>query len=75
MVPPLGRPAYSSNRGSTEILVLGLLATLIVVLAIPYISDLGGATESNLGELLTAMDDDTISLESAGGPEDGGLHQ
>ena len=65
----LGRHRYSSNRGSTEMLVLGLLAALIVVLAVPYVTDLGDATEANLGDLLTAMDDDSITLNGSGGPQ------
>ena len=67
------RSRYRSDGGSTEILVIGLLATLIVVLALPYISAVGEATEANFGELLTSMDDDSITLDSGGEAEGGGL--
>lgn len=37
-----------NNRGSIELIVLGLLAALIVVLAIPLLSDIGVEVENSL---------------------------
>lgn len=36
------------EKGSIELIVLGLLAALIVVLAVPLLTDIGGSTEKAL---------------------------
>jgi Flp pilus assembly pilin Flp len=43
------------EKGSVELIVIGLLAALIIVLAIPLLTELGTKTQSSLTELNTAM--------------------
>jgi len=38
----------SREKGSVELIVIGLLAALIIVLAVPLLRDIGTATESSL---------------------------
>lgn len=38
----------NNEKGSVELIVIGLLAALIIVLAIPLIRDIGQKTEANL---------------------------
>lgn len=40
-----------SERGSLELIVIGLLAALIIVLAIPILQDIGTKTRDNLKEV------------------------
>lgn len=47
-----------SKKGSIELITLGLLAALLIVLAIPLLVSLGDSTEANLGDLLTEMGGD-----------------
>ena len=44
-----------NEKGSIELIVLGLLAALIVVLAIPLLSQIGSGTKSQLNELKNAV--------------------
>jgi hypothetical protein len=41
----------SRQRGSVELIVMGLLAALIIVLAIPVLQDIGTKTQENLEEV------------------------
>lgn len=41
----------SKEKGSVELIVIGLLAALIIVLAIPILADIGTKTEENLQEV------------------------
>jgi len=45
------------EEGSVELIVLGIIAALIIVLAIPYLRDLGTNTSNNLN---------TVNAEIAG---------
>ena len=45
-----------------ELIVLGLLAALIIVIAIPLLTDIGESTEASLGELLTTMSDGSVGI-------------
>lgn len=38
-------PNFKNERGTVELVVLGLLAALIMVLALPMISDIGSGSE------------------------------
>jgi hypothetical protein len=42
-----------NEKGSIELIVLGLLAALIVVLAVPLLTDIGTGVNSQLNELNT----------------------
>ncbi len=44
-----------NEKGSIELIVLGLLAALIVVLAIPLLSSIGGKVEGALTNLDSSM--------------------
>lgn len=44
-----------TQKGSIELIVLGLLAALIVVLAVPLLSSIGTKTETNLSDLDASM--------------------
>lgn len=44
-----------NEKGSIELIVLGLLAALIVVLAIPLLSSIGENVETSLSEMSSAM--------------------
>ena len=41
----------TSEQGSVELIVIGLLAALIIVLAIPVLQDIGKKTHNNLKEV------------------------
>ncbi len=41
----------SKQRGSVELIVMGLIAALIIVLAIPVLHDIGSKTQENLEEV------------------------
>ena len=41
----------NNQKGSIELIVIGLLAALIIVLAIPVLQDIGGKTQDNLQEV------------------------
>jgi len=43
------------EKGSIELIVLGLLAALIVVLAIPFLRDIGTASETSLSGINAEM--------------------
>lgn len=45
----------SDERGSVELIVIGLLAALIIVLAIPLLRDIGTETKTNLSDINTEM--------------------
>ena len=45
------KPENNSEKGSVELIVIGLLAALIIVLAIPVLSDIGTKTQENLEEV------------------------
>lgn len=45
----------NKEKGSIELIVLGLLAALIVVLAIPLLTSIGTSTEDALTELNGGM--------------------
>lgn len=45
----------SKDKGSIELIVLGLLCALIVVLAIPILTSLGTSTENALTDLNGSM--------------------
>ena len=38
----------NKEKGSVELIVIGIIAALILVLAIPYLRDLGTNTQTNL---------------------------
>ena len=44
-----------NEQGSIELIVIGLLAALIIVLAIPLLKDTGSKTQSALTSLNTQM--------------------
>lgn len=44
-----------NEKGSIELIVLGLLAALIVVLAIPLLTSMGGKSETALSKLDSSM--------------------
>ncbi len=44
-----------NENGSIELIVLGLLAALIVVLAIPALSNMGKTVQSNLDDMAVKM--------------------
>ena len=44
-----------SEKGSVELIVIGLLAALIIVLAIPLLRDIGTNTKTNLEDINTEM--------------------
>ena len=44
-----------NEKGSIELIVIGLIAALIIVLAVPYLSDLGETTESSLSSMNATM--------------------
>ncbi len=44
-----------SEKGSTELIVLGLLAALILVLAIPFIRSIGTKVQTNLSNVNTQL--------------------
>lgn len=44
-----------AERGSVELIVIGLLAALIIVLAIPLLKDIGEETEHNLEQVRDEM--------------------
>jgi len=46
----------NKERGSIELIVLGLLATLIVLLAIPALIRVGGSTEQALDNAADALE-------------------
>ena len=39
------------EKGTVELIVMGLLAALIIVLAIPLLTDIGTKTQANLGSV------------------------
>jgi hypothetical protein len=39
------------EKGSVELIVIGLLAALIIVLAIPLLTDIGTKTQTNLSSI------------------------
>jgi hypothetical protein len=39
------------EKGSVELIVIGLLAALIIVLAIPMLTDIGTKTQTNLSSV------------------------
>ena len=43
--------AKSKQKGSIELIVMGLIAALIIVLAIPVLQDIGTKTTENLEEV------------------------
>lgn len=43
------------EKGSIELIVIGLIAALIIVLAIPLLEDIGSSTESALSNLNDSM--------------------
>lgn len=45
-----------NNKGSIEMIVLGLLAALIVVLAVPLLTSIGTKTESALSQMDSSLD-------------------
>lgn len=45
----------NSEKGSVELIVIGLLAALIIVLAIPLLRDIGTNTKTNLEDINTEM--------------------
>jgi len=45
------------EKGSVELIVIGLIAALIIVLAIPLLRDIGTETETNLQATKDAMTD------------------
>ncbi|RMD87584.1 MAG: hypothetical protein D6808_01190 [Candidatus Dadabacteria bacterium] len=44
-----------NSKGSIELIVLGLLAALIVVLAMPLLKNIGEATSSSLSQVYSGM--------------------
>jgi hypothetical protein len=44
-----------NESGSVELIVIGLLAALVIVLAIPLLTEIGTKTESSLEELNTGF--------------------
>ena len=44
------------EKGSIELIVLGLLAALIVVLAVPLLTSIGTNTSSQLSEISSASE-------------------
>ena len=58
------------ERGSIELVVLGLLAALIVVLAIPALKQFGSGTKVQLKQLATEVNSanpEPVSLAGQGG--------
>ncbi|MBX7143561.1 MAG: hypothetical protein K1X79_03845 [Oligoflexia bacterium] len=45
----------NNEKGSIELIVLGLLAALIVVLAVPLLTDIGTGVNSQLDTLNTSV--------------------
>jgi hypothetical protein len=45
----------NNKKGSIELIVLGLLAALIVVLAVPFLGSIGNLTADALGSTQSAM--------------------
>ena len=45
------RNVKKDEKGSVELIVIGLLAALIIVLAIPLLTDVGTKTQSNLSSI------------------------
>ncbi len=44
-----------NEKGSIELIAIGLLAALIIVLAIPYLSDIGTQTQTHLDSLNSTL--------------------
>jgi len=51
MIQWFSRKESDSEKGSVELIVIGLLAALIIVLAIPILQDIGTKTRDNLEEV------------------------
>lgn len=50
-----GKIDMKNEKGSIELIVLGLLAALIVVLAVPLLGTIGSGVNSQLNELNTSV--------------------
>jgi len=51
----LRKKKNKSEKGSVELIVIGLLAALIIVLAIPYLRDIGTQTRNSLNSVNTEL--------------------
>lgn len=52
---PKQKTLKQDEKGSLELIVIGLLAALIIVLAVPFLSDLGKTTQKSLSTMNAAM--------------------
>ena len=51
----LRKKEKKNEKGSVELIVIGLLAALIIVLAIPYLRDIGTQTQASLNSVNTEL--------------------
>ena len=47
----MNKAVIRSEKGSVELIVIGLLAALIIVLAIPVLQEIGSKTHDNLQDV------------------------
>ena len=51
LFPELRSMNTTRQKGSVELIVMGLIAALIIVLAIPVLQDIGSKTQENLEDV------------------------
>ena len=53
---------FSNSRGSTELLVIGLISAILIVICLPLLSSVGENVEDNIGVLSDEMTSGEVSL-------------